>query len=454
MAETVKLANKATADLPEGYKVTDLGPLPEEWQVVKLETVFDVVNKKEREVSINYDETYLLLTVRLYGKGVTPRGIFPGSKIGLSKLYRTEDGDFVFSKIDARNGAWGFIPYELAGGLVSNDFPILRLNEGCALREFVELLLSQPKMWEPLRAIAVGTTNRRRIKPDHFFELKAPLPPISEQRAIAHVLSAIRKALQESEKVLAAARELKKSLMRYLFTYGPVPVEEAERVPLKETEIGLMPEHWQIVRLEDVVQPIKQIDPKKFPEQRFRYIDVSSIDNQQLRVVGHQDVLGKYAPSRARKLIKAGDVIFATVRPYLKRIALVTPEYDGQICSTAFCVLRADGRSVMSNYLFSAVSHDRFVDSISEYQRGSSYPAVTDGDVLRGLIPLPPLSEQKGIASILRTVDDKIQAEEVFKHALDVLFKALLHLLMTGRVRVKDLSLPETEGVASGASRE
>ncbi len=76
--------------------------------------------------------------------------------------------------------------------------------------------------------------------------LKIPLPPLPEQKAIARVLKAIQDAIEATERVLAAAKELKKSLMRHLFTYGPVPVSERHRVRLKQTEIGPIPEDWEV----------------------------------------------------------------------------------------------------------------------------------------------------------------------------------------------------------------
>jgi len=224
--------------------------------------------------------------------------------------------------------------------------------------------------------------------------------------------------------------------MLHLFTYGPVPVGATHASPLQDTDIGPIPAHWRVVRLGEVVHKCKQIDPRRIPSWRFKYIDVSSVDNQRLAIVGYSVHEGKDAPHRARKLVHRGDIIFATVRPYLKRIAIVGEEFDGHICSTAFCVLRPNKSLLDSNFLFYAVSEDRFVASVSAHQRGSSYPAVTDSDVLREVIPLPPLSEQREIARILQAVDRKLEAEEARRQVLEALFKTLLHDLMTARRRL------------------
>ena len=99
----------------------------DEWQTVRLSSVFREVDRKERETRIEDERQYKLLTVKLYSKGIVLRDIVQGKKIGVKKLYATKNGDLVLSKIDARNGAWGFVPDVLSGGLVSTDFPILKI---------------------------------------------------------------------------------------------------------------------------------------------------------------------------------------------------------------------------------------------------------------------------------------------------------------------------------------
>src|SRR5690606_5752504 len=89
---------------------------------------------------------------------------------------------------------------------------------------------------------------------------------------------------------------------------------------------------------------------------------------------------GKDAPGRARKLVKTNDIIFATVRPTLKRIAIITEQYDNQVCSTGYCVLRANN-NLDNKYLFYYLQSNLFLSKIEKLQKGASYPAVTDREV-------------------------------------------------------------------------
>jgi type I restriction enzyme S subunit len=292
------------------------------------------------------------------------------------------------------------------------------------------------------KTLVTGSTpSRQRVPPASFYEIEIPLPTLHEQRAIASVLSAVHEAKEKTEAVITATKELKKSLMKHLFTYGPASLEEAENVPLKETEIGMVPEEWDVVMLENVVKKTEQKDPRKTPECQFKYIDVSSINREDLKIVEYKLYKGKDAPSRAKKLVKNSDVIFATVRPTLRRFTLIEEDFNGEICSTAFCVLRAKESFLSSLYVLYVVQRDIFIDELRKIQRGASYPAVTDSDVKNQKIPLPPPSIQQKITSILSAVDEKIEKEETKKKSMEELFKTLLHNLMTGKLRVNHLEV-------------
>ena len=430
-------------DIPEGFKMTELGPLPEEWETTKLGDLFDI--KQGKALSPEHR------------RGISPRPFLRTANVfwGYLDLANVDSMDFT----DAEVSQLKLIPNDLLvceGGDIGRTAIWRGDSDICCYQNHLHRLRTTRTDVYPLfymywmRAAYLllglygGTGNKTTIPNLSQSRLKSfllPLPPLSKQRAIAHVLSTIQQAIEAQDKTIAAAREMKKSIMCHLFTYGLVPVAEAEQVPLKETEIGQVPEHWEVVRLGEVTTKTKQVDPRHEPARAFKYVDVSGISRKQLKIIDFTEYLGKEAPHRARKLVRKGDIIFATVRPYLKRMAIVPDEFDGQIVSTAFCIIRCRPYLAEPNYIFQAVTKDDFVQRVSEHQRGSSYPAVTDKDILTQMIPLPPIQEQQEIARMLSSMDNKIESEEKRRASLQALFKTLLHQLMTGKVRVKDLEI-------------
>jgi type I restriction enzyme S subunit len=157
---------------------------------------------------------------------------------------------------------------------------------------------------------------------------------------------------------------------------------------------------WVRRPLGDVLMKTETTDPTLKPNKEFDYIDVSSVSNETLMIQETQRLNGKDAPSRARRRVKANDVLFATIRPTLRRIAIVPDEFDGQVCSTGYFVLRASAQ-LDSRFVFYFLQTEGFMSEMEKLQKGASYPAVTDGDIRAQGIPLPPLPEQQRIVAIL-----------------------------------------------------
>ncbi|TLF45883.1 restriction endonuclease subunit S, partial [Halomonas urmiana] len=168
-----------------------------------------------------------------------------------------------------------------------------------------------------------------------------------------------------------------------------------------------MREGWKELKVGDVVEKIETIDPKKSPKAEFSYIDVSSVSRKFLKVTESSKVMGRDAPSRARRVVKSGDVIFATIRPGLKRVAEVPQDLDGAVCSTGFFVARGC-HGINGRFLFYWFLSDGFSLPILRLQRGAAYPAVSDSDVRRQTVLVPPPPEQKRIVAILDEVFEGI----------------------------------------------
>jgi type I restriction enzyme, S subunit len=156
-----------------------------------------------------------------------------------------------------------------------------------------------------------------------------------------------------------------------------------------------------MVLLRDVVElRTGTRNPTVAPDEPFTYVDVAAIDNEEKAIVGARVLVGAEAPSRARKLIREGDVLVSTVRPNLNAVAVVPPALDGQVASTGFCVLRAR-QSVLPEFLYFYTRSKLFVDGLCKLVAGAMYPAVTDSQVLERAIPLPSLEEQHHIVDLL-----------------------------------------------------
>lgn len=161
-----------------------------------------------------------------------------------------------------------------------------------------------------------------------------------------------------------------------------------------------MKNEWGMCRISGICEKTKNVKWQDEKETK-KYIDLSSVSRDTLAVTAHQIVNSQNAPSRAKKVIIANDVIFATTRPTLKRVAIIDENYDNALCSTGFTVLRPQISKINARWLFHIFTTEHFMQYIEKLQKGASYPAVTDNDVKAYRIPVPPLPEQKRIVRIL-----------------------------------------------------
>ena len=201
-----------------------------------------------------------------------------------------------------------------------------------------------------------------------------------------------------------------------------------------------LPKGWVEAPLGDVIEPKETRNPSTDGTETFRYLDVKAVDNSKNRIGVVPEVAGCNAPSRARRLVKEHDVLFCLVRPYLRNIALVPPAFDGEVASTAFCVLRATG-SITSRFLFYQVLRDSFVDSVPTY--GNSPPAAREDEFLELRIGLPPVPEQHRIVArieaLFARLEDGVEAlkraEANLEHYRASVLKAAVEGRLTARWR-------------------
>jgi type I restriction enzyme S subunit len=401
--------------LESGFKETEIGLIPEDWEVVRLG---EVVEKIKAGGTPKRSEK------RFWGGSIPFILIEDLTK---NNLYIKDAQEYITEEGLENSNAW-IVPenslllsmYATIGETAINLIPVatnqailgiipkrdrLNVEFGAYLLKFhSKRLLSQNIQ-----------TTQKNVNKGIVENFLIPLPPLEEQKVIADILSTVQNAIEKTEKVINATKQLKKSMMKHLFTYGAVVVDEIDKVKLKESEIGLIPEDWEVVRLENVMEgftpnkKLKQSDYKaigKFPviDQGQEYIagfydDETMVFDKDLPVI----LFGDHT-----RIIKYVDFPFICGADGLK-IIIPKENFHRKYFYYALLNLNIPSRG-----------YNRHFKILKEK-----------------LIPLPPLEEQQKIAQILTTLDQKIQVEAKKKKTLENVFKTLLNNLMTGKVRVK-----------------
>ena len=218
-----------------------------------------------------------------------------------------------------------------------------------------------------------------------------------------------------------------------------------------------IPEKWKWVFLKSLVQPAKQ----KKPDRDFIYVDVSSIDNKNHKISNAKFIEAHNAPSRARKIIKEGMVLYATVRPYLKNICIAQQNpIKESIASTAFACMECKD-PLLNKYLLAVLISpwaDQYVTSV---QKGVAYPAVSDKDFYELLVPLPPIDEQIRICASLDQMkvlinsyeQEQIKLEKLEKEFSGKLKSSILQEAIQGKLVPQLESEPEVTQIGEAPNK-
>jgi len=428
----------------EGFRMTELGPLPREWEVARLgdKNYFQLLKSGIEHFSGSKDylstssieglniidiEQKITFNFRPSRANMQPilNSVWFARMINTKKIYAfsKENAD----EINRYILSTGFCGVKINGKI---DPSFLKYYFFTDIFDIVKNSLCSGAV-----QISLGNTNAEK--------LIIPIPPLLEQQKIAAIVSAVQEAKEKTEAVINATRDLKKSMMNYLFTYGPVPVVDAENVPLKETEIGMIPEEWEVVKF------------SKIGKFQYGYTESGSAINIGPKFLRITDID-----------LTSGNINWSSV-PYCKISDVDYPKYElyegdvlvariGATTGKTCIIKKPPPKSVFASYLIRFIHYKEKVDPFFVYYFTNSNKywaqvnASKEGKLKKGVsssqlknfrASLPPLPTQQKIASILSAIDEKIEAEENKKRALEDLFNTLLHNLMTARIRVNHLEV-------------
>ncbi|MBQ0113113.1 MAG: restriction endonuclease subunit S [Bacteroidales bacterium] len=381
---------------------------------------------KSRDIiEVQDDVEYKQVTLKINNGGVVPRNngaTLIGSKIGTKRQHVIHAGQFIMSKIDARNGAYGIVPLELEGAIVTNDFPVFDVDVEKIIPQFLVLVSTTDKFVEFARKCSSGTTNRKRIDIDAFLNQQIPLPTIEAQEII---VSKYNHSIEESKANDKRADQLEKNIEQYLLKMLGITISRDTNNSnhLISTIRFSKLDRWDVFTAKRNINtsffksvfPIVPIGEVyyfltrtwKKTESTFNYVELGSIDPL-LGIINTEEIKTSKAPCRATQVIKKGDLIIGTTRPYLKKFAIVSDKHDGYICSSGFQVI-APTKETNAEFLYEYLKSSIAISQFEYYMTGALYPAITIKDLKKILIPLPPIDIQNSIVAHIDIMKKQIQ---------------------------------------------
>lgn len=302
---------------------------------------------------------------------------------------------------------------------------------------YLRLLMETPLMMSQIYASEAYGTTVATLTMDRAYAFVLPLPPLAEQHRIVaraeelmakidelekveNELNALHKAFPGDMKAALLQAAMQGKLTEQLREDGnaedllkSIEAEKGKLIaekkikkqkalePIADDEIPFeIPDNWKWNRLRNLVYNRGQ----KTPVKEFSYIDIGSIDNIHQRLNDNETIIpAAEAPSRARKIVGLGDILYSTVRPYLHNACIIDKNFRAEpIASTGFAVLTCY-KGVNSKYLLYYMlspAFDQYANA-TDNAKGVAYPAINDEKLYKAVVPLPPLAEQQRIVERL-----------------------------------------------------
>jgi type I restriction enzyme S subunit len=385
------------------------------------------------------------LTVKLYGRGVIAKETTTEGSPN-TKYYRRRSGQFIYSKLDFLNGAFGVVPPELDGRESTLDLPAFDVLPGID-PNWLLAYVTRERFYTGFVDLARGGRKARRVPPEELLRIEVPFPPLPEQRRIAEILSSVDDAIAATQAVIEQTREVKQGVLKRLLTKG------IGHTRFKQTEIGEIPETWDIVAVADVVLEMDSGWSPNCPSEPAQNDEWGVLRTSSVTWDGYQAHENKRLPDgfdpRPELQVRTGDVLITRAGPVERTgvISFVAQTPPRLMLSDKIIRMRTFGDKCLPKYLFLFLSGPY---AQKELLRRKSGMAVSQTNIsqknLRDLpIALPGIEEQSRIAGATMSVDDTYNSETQRLSQIKKIKSALLSDLLTGRKRVPLADLATAE---------
>ena len=343
----------------------------------------DVLLRHKDSLNIEDDEGYTRLTIRMNGQGVGIRDKVCGREIGTKRQFRVKAGQFLLSKIDARNGAFGLVPNDCDNAIVTGNFWAFDISTDRVVPRFIDLLTKTTLFVDYSIKASSGTTNRLYLQEEKFAEQQIELPPIEEQKKIVARIDTVQQKMHAADKLRAS---IDKDIASLLAVRFQETLKQAPLLPMRE----VAPLVRRNVQLE-TNQQYKELGARSFGKGLFVKPDFDA----------------DAATWEKPVWIKVGDIVFSNIKAWEGAIGVAKPEHDGFIASHRYLTAVVKPEVALPEYLLYYLLSETGLTAVNEASPGTAdRNRTTKQSALEAIcVPVPLMAVQKQFVDLKHTIE-------------------------------------------------
>lgn len=398
-----------------------------------------IIDRCTKLVTVENEIQYKQITLKTNGGGAVLRDVKLGKDIGTKKQYVVSSGQFIMSKIDARNGAFGVVSDELDGAIVTTDFPVFNVNQDKIIPQYLFLLSSTKAFARFAQSCSRGTTNRQRIDIALFLSQRIPLPSLTEQKIIVSNYNA---KIQQAEDLEKKSIQIEKDIDTYLLE--SLGISQNEEIKNKEKNLFKFLKFIQFreinrwdkydespiafsglydnITLSGVVVSKPQYGAAfraKIYDGKIRYIRITDINDDGSL---NDNIVSADGFSEQYRL-KENDFLIARSGNTVGKSFLYKKEFGESIFAGYLIRFRLDLNKILPEYLLAYTKCSTYKKWVTDNMRVAAQPNINSSQYLNSPIILPPLSIQRTIVNHINEQKSQIQQ---LKQQAEVLRKKAL----------------------------
>lgn len=372
----------------------------------------EVLTKYEEKAELSVDATYKQVTVRLHGKGVVERGEVAGLEVVNKPYFMVREGQFILSRIDARNGAFGLVPASLDGAIVTRDFPTFEVNQSLLLPEYMLWLSKTPAFVELCQQASEGTTNRVRLQENRFLRQTITLPPLLEQRRIVGRIEELTGKVEEARRLRVAA---------------------ANEIDRLVTSLHLKLSQDRLCTLGELIELYEDrasvIDGKEYPQVGIKGFGQGLYAKE---AITSQDTSYKWF-----NRLFTGAIVLSQPKGWEGAIAGCDEQLDGWFVSPEYRTFRCLPGKAHPKYLAKLFTNPWFWNQLKDVQRGlgGRRQRTRPEQFLSMEVAMPTFEEQEQAIAIFDKLDSLKPLQDYTSKRMEAIIPAILDKAFKGKCK-------------------